>query len=278
MRKKKLFYTEKVGSESDYEKAELKFLQSDELLKLQKNKLTILPQKIKAAEARKDAVKQQIAIEDLNVKRCVLKAPFNARIQSHKAELGQLINRGQSYLTLIDDEHLELLLPLESRKAVNWLSHTDGDADWFHNIEKVPVEIRWVEDLKKSSKGTIERVERYDRKTRTIDLVISIDAADKHLIAGMFCEVKVPGKTIKNVLRIPRSTVNDPGMVYVVSNDKLLSKSIEILYAEKDSYLVTNGNGLRAGDELIISKIQSAVDGIAVSSKSKEPAELANDE
>ena len=50
--------------------------------------------------------------------------------------------------------------------------------------------------------GRLQRIEAYDAETRQVTLVVSIQAAAETgqppLVAGMFCQVRIPGKILES--------------------------------------------------------------------------------
>jgi len=57
-------------------------------------------------------IAQVLETAETNLKRCEVRAPFNARIKSVSLEKGQYVIPGENILTLADDAVLEILVPL----------------------------------------------------------------------------------------------------------------------------------------------------------------------
>ena len=79
---------------------------------------------------------------------------------------------------------------------------------------------------------------------------------------GLFVEAKVPGKTLENVVVLPRSAVRGSNEVWVVQDGKLAKRYINILRTSRDE-VVARG-GFEPGDELVLTRLAAPVSGDAV--------------
>src|SRR5690606_25888904 len=143
-----------------------------------------------------------------------------------------------------------------------WLQFGDvlpeGGAPWFGNVLPVPCRVSWTEDASAPGwQGIIHRVERFDQQTRQVSLAIRLDrnasaAADGGLplVDGMFCKVDIPGKTMRQVYRLPRWAVTFEGQVYVVEDGQLKIRKVDVVRNQGEETFV--GEGLQPGDEVIV--------------------------
>ena len=81
-------------------------------------------------------------------------------------------------------------------------------------------------------------------------------------IPGTYCEIEMRGKTLPERIVIPIDAVRD-GEVFVVTDNRLKRKTIEIEMAEGQFAVVKSG--LKAGDKLVVSEPETAIDGVLVS-------------
>ena len=90
---------------------------------------------------------------------------------------------------------------------------------------------------------------KFDQKTRTLTVAVRIDAesAGKSrpeglpLVEGMFCAVKIPGRVLTGVFRLPRQAVSFENTVYVVEEDRLHTVDVEVARLEGNFAFVDRG-------------------------------------
>jgi RND family efflux transporter MFP subunit len=211
-------------------------------------------------------IAQVLETAETNLERCVVRAPFNARIKSVSLEKGQYVTPGQNVVTLADDSVLEIHVPLDSRDARSWLRFNGEKAirktAWFSSLELVPCKIRWTENNNGQTwDGQLHRVVKFDQQTRTLTVAVRVDAEDASkknpqslpLVEGMFCSVKILGKTIHNVFRVPRQAVSFENTVYIANDNRLKTVPIKVARVEGENAYVADG--LNAGDMVIITRL-----------------------
>ena len=70
----------------------------------------------------------------------------------------------------------------------------------------------------------------------------------------MFCSVKIPGKTLEGVVRLPRSAVTFDNTVYLANPENRL-KTISVTVARTEGQTVTISEGLNLGDTVITTRL-----------------------
>jgi multidrug efflux pump subunit AcrA (membrane-fusion protein) len=79
----------------------------------------------------------------------------------------------------------------------------------------------------------------------------------------MFVEAEIEGNWASSVVILPRSAVRVGDEVYVVDeNNRLEFRPVEVLRAERERVLVRSG--LKAGERVCLSNLETAVDGMKV--------------
>ena len=211
-------------------------------------------------------IAQVLETAETNLERCEVRAPFNARIKSVSLEKGQYVTPGQNIITLADDSVLEIQVPLDSRDARKWLrfnvEKTNRKTSWFASLEQVPCKIRWTEHNNGQTwDGRLHRVVKFDQQTRTLTVAVRVDAENAlkknpqslPLVEGMFCSVKIPGRTLHNVFRLPRQAVSFENTVYIANDNRLKTVPIKVARVEGENAYVDDG--LNAGDMVIITRL-----------------------
>ncbi len=269
-RVKQLFDKEKVGTQSNVEQTERVYNQALDAFNQLAQTVELYPLRIKEAEESVKTAESQFTQAEINLSRTRVKAPFNARIKTVNLEAGQYVNPGVAVLTLSDDSILEISVPLDARQATKWLSfqkdNVNIDSAWFPPLEPKECEIFWTEDKENHRwKGFLHRIERYDEKTRTIYAVVRVEKGNilslsdekMPLVQGMFCQIRIPGKTLSGVYRLPDTAVSFEGTVYIAEDNRLRSVQVERLYIQGDEVYV---GGLKPGTVVITTRLVNPID------------------
>ena len=69
----------------------------------------------------------------------------------------------------------------------------------------------------------------------------------------MFCEVRIPGRTLEHVYRVPRKVVNLDQTVYAAKDNRLHTVAVTVVRYEGESALISRG--LSDGDQIIITRL-----------------------
>ena len=219
-----------------------------------------------AAADLENQIIQVLETAENNLERCEVRAPFNARIKSVSLEKGQYVTPGQNVITLSDDSVIEIQVPLDSRDARKWLrfnrDEKNGNTTWFSNVEQVPCKISWTENNDGQTwDGRLHRIVKFDQQTRTLIVALRFDAETAlkksprslPLVDGMFCSVKIPGRTLHNVFRLPRQAVSFENTVHIAVKDRLKTVPVNVVRVDGENAYVAGG--INAGDMIITTRL-----------------------
>ncbi|RTZ95879.1 MAG: hypothetical protein DSY90_12175 [Deltaproteobacteria bacterium] len=261
-----LFESDSVGTRSGVERAEQAFNAATDHADQMAQAVALYPIRIKEAQSSLASARAGNSLSKVNLARCRVTAPFTGRIKSVNIEKGQFAVPGQPVLTLADDSVLEIRVPLDSRDARKWLDFDDTrthvDTAWFSRLKQQPCTVLWTEDKKGHHwQGKLHRVVKFDPQTRTVTVAIRVDARSAAstssgtlpLVEGMFCEVRIPGRPLENVYRLPRQAVSFENTVYLSVNDRLRTRPVEVARVEGESVYVSGG--LKPGDRVITTRL-----------------------
>jgi RND family efflux transporter MFP subunit len=228
--------------------------------------VSLYPIRIKEADSSLESAQARLALTKTNLERCEVRAPFDGRIKNVSLEKEQYVGPGQNVVTLADDSILEIHVPLDSRDARQWLrfknQQESGKTAWFSELEPVPCRIRWTEMKDGNNwKGRLHRVVKFDPQTRTLTVAIRVKSEDAWLnnpetlplVEGMFCSVSIPGRLMKDVIRLPRRAVSFKNTVYISNDSRLKTIPVKVLRSEGDYAFITEG--LRPGDQVITTRL-----------------------
>jgi RND family efflux transporter MFP subunit len=224
------------------------------------------------------AAEAQLARAKLDLERTELTLSFDVRVVSENVDLGQYISSGQSLGVVYGIEAVEIEVPLE-----------DWDLGWF-DIPASPISINGNGNGKKGSSveviaefsggrnvwaGKVVRTAgEIDPTTRMVSVVVEVDdpfelvEGRPPLVPGMFVEVFIKGRVLKNTIPVPRSAIRGSKVVWCVIDGKLCIQEIEIARKDKDfAYVV---GGLEDNVEIVVSSLDTVTEGMSVRTEKKE--------
>lgn len=241
------------------------------------NNLILKKPQIAEAEANLQAANAELADARLRRSRTVIRAPYDGRVKTKLVDLGQYVTVGQALGRIYSIDVAEIRLPLSDvQLSYLELPHFDNyrnkkDKKQQDNLPNVIIssvfagqEYQWT--------GKIVRTEASIKvESRALNVVAEIDdpygVKNKDnkppLSVGMFVDAEITGRLAKNVFILPRQAVLQNNKVMIVNDDNILRfKNVTLLRNERNRVLVSNG--LNAGDKVIVSPLDSAVDGMKV--------------
>ena len=283
-RVKELLEKDDVGTQSGVDRAEMAFNQANDAFDLLDQAIELYPIRIREAESGLAAAKAALQRAATSLERTELRVDFNARVRQVQLEVGQYVAPGAAVLTLADDSVLEISVPLDSRDARRWLRFAanhpptgktgtdpservperDGSVPvlaWFPPLEPAPCRICWTEDPNAYAwQGTLNRVERFDKTTRTVTVAVRVASADAlsseaglPLVDGMFCSIEIPGSSMEQVYRLPRWAVSFEGQVYLSVDHRLKKREVQVVRNQGEETFVSQG--LAPGDLVVVTRL-----------------------
>ena len=206
----------------------------------------------------------------LNLERTQIRAPYPGRVRTKNADVGQYVNPGSPLghiyaidyaevrLPVSDDQLAYLDLPLSFRNNPH---HNSGPDVRFHAT---------FAGREHTYMGRIVRIEgEIDARSGMIALVGHVDNPYRQrdsntppFAVGMFVTAEILGHRAENVVVIPRAALRGKNRVLVVTGNRLYYRTIDILRADAEKVVVKSG--LKSGDQLCLSPIDTVVDGMRV--------------
>ena len=260
-----------MTSQSALDKADRQHLTSRERLQNLENQLAVTgPNQIRL-ESQLEMARVDMEQAILDLERCQIDTPFDAWVMQKAVETGQHLAVGQSVGSIYRAGafDIEVKIPM-------------GDLAWFPDDvgseQGLPVEVLFMETATpKLWHGRLARVKAaLDPTTRTLPVVIEVDEptpgdsvthAAGRLKPGMFVTVRIQGRQVENVHRLPRHLVHDEDTVYLATDDQLSVRPVTILRRFKKSVLVSQG--LSNGDLVVTTPLSGAVTGMRIRLKSE---------
>ena len=212
----------------------------------------------------------------LDLDRTEIRAPFNAVIQSRDVELGQYVNRAQSVALLYGADEVEVRVPLAIRQ-LGFLNVPLGQRGEISEEHAPDVLLTGMYGGQKYNwPGKLVRIEAsIDPSSNTVQTIIRVsqpstdEDQDENglrripLPIGLYVEADIEGRTVENIISLPRSVIRNNNQVLIVdAENKMYYREVEIFRLEEQQVLISSG--ILPGERICISPIQAVVDGMSV--------------
>ncbi len=229
---------------------------------------------IAEAEASLASAEATLEQAEYDLERTLVRAPFAGRVRSKRVDVGQFVQRGSSLATLYAVDAVEVRLPIPDSELqfvdLPLAYRGDGGSESVAGPEVVlranfaGSEHEW--------RGRIVRTEgEIDPRTRMVHAIARVEDPYARteerlrppLALGMFVEAEILGRSSGQVAILPRSVLRGADQVLVVDPEGVLRfYEVEIFRLERDLVMVRSG--LKAGDRIVVSPLENAVNGMRV--------------
>ena len=206
---------------------------------------------LKAAEAIKDQAL-------LDIDRCVVAAPFDARISRISIDVGSSVASTTPALTLQKTDYCEIKVPLSSE---------DFELLGFRSEELKQAKPEVVlASGRHSWNGHLTRIYGdVDPQTQTLSVVARVnkpyDANKEPLRFGLLLKAAIKGAPLPNVYRIPETALRDNQQVFLYKQKKLSSLKVEVVRHERGQVYVL---GLKEGQQVCVTQLDSFKESMEV--------------
>ena len=219
-----------------------------------------------AQSAEADAA-ARVSRAQIDLERTVLKAPFSGRVRDEAVDVGQFLQKGRAVATLYDTERLEVRLPLADAQ----LAYLDREFanTGIASADFVPVTLTanfggrlqsWTAQLMRSE-GDISTTSRFLYVIAEVSN--STNENGMRLPVGLFVNATIQGRTVDDLVSIPRTALRSGNNVMVIDkNNRLRFREVQIFRLSETHALISAG--LNSGERISISALQFVVEGMPV--------------
>ncbi len=254
-----------VVAQTTRDNAEQRYLTSLERLQGLKNQMALTGPLKERLEAQLHMARVTLRQARLDLERTRIDSPFDGWVLEKTIEEGQHVSAvkhlGKIYRAGALD--IEVRIPI---KDLKWFPHdlnqgSMPDAEIFFDSK----------NTSRTWKGRVSRImAQIDEKTRTLPVVVEVidnapakgDQDIFYLRPGMFVTVQIKGRQVKQAFVLPRHVVHTDGVVYLVRDNRLRIKQVNIMRSFKNFVFIDKG--LADGDLVIITPLSGAADGTLV--------------
>jgi multidrug efflux pump subunit AcrA (membrane-fusion protein) len=175
-----------------------------------------------------------------------IRAPFDGVLVAANVTEGSLIRPGQELGDFIAPDHYELKVALPK----SYVEKIDVGAT---------VELKSIDTQKKYT-GTVSRINaKVNTETQSVEVFIRVSSSE--LKEGVYLEALIGALEFNDVVALDRGLLNGDQELYLVEDDKLMLKKVEVAHFT-DSHAVVRG--LKDGVVVIAQPIIGAYQGMEV--------------
>lgn len=234
--------------------------------------LVLREPQIRQAQATLASAEAQLATAKLRLERTSLSLPFDALITSERIDLGQYVVTGQSLGMAYGTDAVEIEVPLEDDELA-WFdvfAQSIFANDSANPQKRTPVEVRadfggaihtWQGHVVRTT-GQVDKMSRMVFVIVEVPDPFRISDSRPPLLPGVFAEVLIQGKILRNAIAVPRDAVREGNHVWLVNEGRLHIQPLDIVRADQDfAYVVSD---LQDGANVVVSSLDAVVSGMKV--------------
>ena len=228
-----------------------------------------IPQ-LKAAQARIISAESTLQKADLDLERTNIVAPFAGRILRKLVDLGQVVSPNTQLAEIYATDVVEIRLPVRNRdlpfidlpESYRYTGVTRKSGGRVEIRSQLGGDESW-EAILVRTEGAIDEIARQLHVIAQIDDPFGRDH-EYHapLKIGQYVTARMEGKTLPRALVIPNNTIYQGAYVYIVEDEILRRRNIEIAWQNDDEAVI--GAGLEPGDLLVTTPLGQVTSGIRV--------------
>lgn len=241
-------------------KQEWEMIQSEVQASSQEKKLALRKPQLAMALANEKAARAALQLAEKNLERTKISSPFEAMIIQKNVELGARISTQEELLMLAKSRPYWVRVTVPQDKLI-WLNFATVDQPGS------PASIMYINSSEQYTGQVLRFLPNMLESTRMAQLLVEVDPFQDRstpLLLGSYVQVKVLGKALSQVVKVPRTLLREGSFLYVLNpDDKLEIRKVTYISSGRDDLLIQTG--LSKGDRLITSQIPAPVEGMKLS-------------
>ncbi|MBL4870654.1 MAG: efflux RND transporter periplasmic adaptor subunit [Robiginitomaculum sp.] len=231
----------------------------------QASDLTLRKPQLLEAQANLQSAQADLENARLRLARTDVKAPFDGRVREKLADLGQYINPGSKLGRIFSTDVAEIRLALSDADLsrlnlpIAFVAKSRASAPKVHFSTIIGGKLReWDGHIMRTAST-------YDTQTRSLFAIAEVvDPYGKGaatggypLAPGLFVDAQIAGKTMENIIVIPRDGLRPENKIYVVNKDGIAeSRNAGVLDVNPNRAVIASG--LSVGELVILSPLEKS--------------------
>lgn len=241
--------------------------------------LALKKPQVAQARAALKAAKVELQRAELDLERTQLTVPFNGRVKSRLAGLGQFVTPGTPLGRVFATDQVEVRLALTDAqlrtlgKQMGYVAASEDEAPRVVFSNDMAGKTHYWHGYLKSIDAAI------DSNTRSIYALAVLDQpyqqdTDIPMAVGMYVEAEVVGREVSQATLIPRSALRPGNVVFTIEEGLLKRNDVDVVF--QDDEFVLLASGVQTGQDVVVSPIRNPIEGMAVEGRQLEASRVAN--
>lgn len=221
------------------------------------------------AQSQVDAANAALNYASAQLDKAEVKAPISGKIIESHINQGEYLQSLSPIAKIYGTQKVEVRLPLNDHQIDILGLKNKSLVD--HSIT---VNVHSFHDSNTIWQGIISRIEGERDSNQLLYVIASFDntavenSANAPLLPGSFVEASITGKTINNLLVLPRSLIQSGNQIWIINNENRLErKEINILYRGKK--LVYTKGELSSDEKIVNTSFHQLISGLLVNPSSE---------
>lgn len=241
------------------------------------NALVLRQPQYEAAKAQVLSAQALLDKAKLSLERTKIIAPYAGRVLKKHVDIGQVISSNTQLADIFAVDTVEIRLPIKNKdlplmKLPEEYRNAHEQSEAEQSTSTMTTNVVFSSDLMGEQvwQGKIVRTESaIDEMSQQLYVVAQIirpyDSEynqGAQIKMGQYVTAHITGREIENALVIPSSAIYQGSYVYIVQNNLLMRKEIQLGWQNGTESIVTQG--LNAGDELVLTSLGQVSSGTPV--------------
>jgi RND family efflux transporter MFP subunit len=229
--------------------------------------LALKKPQVARAESALKAAETAFSLAKTNLARTQISLPFNGRVQTQSADLGQFVTPGKALGTVFGTDTAEVRLAFTDSQLsslgipIGFVG--EGDEGLTTTLSAV------VGGQMHQWQGWLTRLDAaIDATTRTVYGTVRIDqpynvdgGQGMPLAVGLYVDAEVEGRLALDAIQIAAEGLRAGDEVFVLNGEGLLDvRQVSVLHRNRETVLLASG--VEAGDRVIVSAIRNPIRGM----------------
>ena len=231
--------------------------------------LVLREPQVRQAKAQLRAANAQLETAKLNLERTRISVPFDGCISEESVDIGQYLSPGQIVATVYGTDTVEITVPLED-KELAWFDVPDSFAVGYDSSKgsKAVVTADFAGGKHKWVGQVVRTAGQIDPTSRMVKVVVEVQKPFERsngrppLVPGMFVQIEIKGRTLEDVIKVPRTALHERTKLWVANGSKLHIRGVEIV--RLDEYFAYIAAGINDGEVVITDSLDAVTDGMEI--------------
>ncbi len=234
----------------------------------EERQLVLRKPQLNAVKATIEAAKASVKQAQLNLERTTIRAPFDAHILTQNVSNGSQVSQGDNLGRIVGTDYYWVVATVPVSK-LQWLKFPKNSSDQGSTV-RIENPTTWPNGTYRE--GFLDRqIGALDGQTRLARVLVRVEdplgqktssETKPMLIIGSFVDVFIHANPIKNVVRLDKGLVRSSETVWVMKDDKLEIREVDIALTD-DQYAYIS-NGLQTGDKVVTTDLSMVSSGIGL--------------